>query len=45
MFLNNPNCVYDIFYNTCDDHMDIILVLKDMVDVKDAFNTCDYFTT
>ncbi len=37
--LNNPTCVYDHFYNVCDDDMDIITVLRDMTDVRDGFKT------
>ncbi len=42
--LNNPTCVYDHFYNMCDDNMDIITVLRDMIDVRDAFKTYAYYT-
>ncbi len=33
-----------IFYSMCDDNMDIITVLRDMIDVRDGFKTCDYYT-
>ncbi len=42
--LNNPTCVYDHFYSMCDDNMDIITVLRDMIDVIDGFKTCAYYT-
>ncbi len=42
--LNNPTCVYDHFYSMCDDNMDIITVLRDMIDVRDGFKTCAYYT-
>ncbi len=42
--LNNPTCVYDHFYSMCYDNMDIITVLKDMIDVKDGFKTCTHYT-
>ncbi len=42
--LNNPTCVYDHFYIMCDDNMDIITVLRDMIDVRDGFKTCAYYT-
>ncbi len=42
--LNNPTCVYDHCYSMCDDNMDIITVLKDMIDVRDGFKTCAYYT-
>ncbi len=35
--LNNATCVYDHFYSMCDDNMDIITVLRDMIDVKMVF--------
>ncbi len=41
--LNNPTCVYDHFYSMCDDNMDIT-VLRDMIDVRDGFKTCAYYT-
>ncbi len=42
--LNNPTCAYDHFYSMCDDNMDIITVLRDMIDVRDGFKTCAYYT-
>ncbi len=42
--LNNPIYVYDHFYSMCDDNMDIITVLRDMIDVRDGFKTCVYYT-
>ncbi len=42
--LNNPTCVYDNFYGMCDDNMDIITVLRHMIDVRDGFKTCTYYT-
>ncbi len=42
--LNNPTCVYDQVYSTCDDNMDIMTVLRDMIDVRDGFKTCAYYT-
>ncbi len=42
--LNNLTCVYDHFYSMCDDNMDIITVLRDMIDVRDGFKTCAYYT-
>ncbi len=42
--LNNPTCVYDHFYSMCDDNMDIITVLSDMIDVRDGFKACAYYT-
>ncbi len=44
-FLNNHTCVYDHFYSMCDDNMDIITVLRDMIDVRDDFNTCCVYDT
>ncbi len=35
--LNNPTCVYDNFYIICDNNMDIITVLRDMIVVRDGF--------
>ncbi len=29
----------------CDDHMDIISVLKDTIDVRDDYKSCHCFTT
>ncbi len=43
-FLNNPTCVYDHFYRMCVDNMDIITVLRDMIDMRDGFKTCAYYT-
>ncbi len=37
-------CVYDHFYSMCDDNMDIITVLRDMIDVRDGFKTSAYYT-
>ncbi len=37
--LNNSTCVYDHFYSMSDDNMDIITVLRDMIDVRDGFKT------
>ncbi len=28
----------------CDDNMDIITFLRDMIDVRDRFKTCAYYT-
>ncbi len=28
----------------CDHNMDIIKVLRDMIDVRDGFKTCAYYT-
>ncbi len=42
--LNNPKYLYDHFYSMCDDNMDIITVLKDMIDMTDVFKTCAYYT-
>ncbi len=43
--LNSPTtCVYDHLDNMCDDNMDAITVLKDMIDVRDGFKTCAYYT-
>ncbi len=42
--LNNPTCVYNHFYSMCDDNMDISTVLRDMIDVRDGFKTCAYYT-
>ncbi len=42
--LNNPTCVYDHFYSMCDDNKDIFTVLRDMIDVRDGFKTCAYYT-
>ncbi len=42
--LNNPTCVYDDFYSMCDDNMDITTFLRDMIDVRDCFKTCAYYT-
>ncbi len=42
--LNNTTCVYDHFYSMCDDNMDIITVLRDMINVRNAFQTCAYYT-
>ncbi len=36
--------MYAHFYSTCDDNMDIITVLRDMIDVRDGFKTCAYYT-
>ncbi len=41
--LNNPTCVYDHFGSMCDDNMDIITGLGDMIDVRDCFKTCPYY--
>ncbi len=41
---NNPTCAYDHFYSICDDNKDIITVLKDMLDLRDGFKTCAYYT-
>ncbi len=38
--LNNPTCVFAHIYSMCVDNMDIITVLKDMIDVGDCFKTC-----
>ncbi len=39
--LNNPTCVYDHFHSMGDDNLDIITVLRDMIDVRDGFkNLC-----
>ncbi len=42
--LNNPTRVYDHFYSMCDDNMDIITVLRHIIDVRDGFKTCTYYT-
>ncbi len=42
--LNKTTCVYDHIYSMCDDHMYIITVLRDMIDVKHGFKTCAYYT-
>ncbi len=42
--LNNPTCMYYHFYSICDDNMDIITVLRDMIDVRDGFKTCADYT-
>ncbi len=42
--LNNPTCVYDHFCSMCDDNMNIITDLRDMIDVRDGFKTCAYYT-
>ncbi len=34
----------DHFYSMCDDNMDIITVLRNMIDVRDGFKTCAYYT-
>ncbi len=36
--------MYDHFYSICIDNMDIITVLRDMIDVRDGFKTCAYYT-
>ncbi len=36
-------CVWS-FYSMCDDNMDIITALRDMIDVRDGFKTCAYYT-
>ncbi len=41
--LNNPTCVYDHFYSMCDDNMDIITVLRDIIYVRDGFKTYAYY--
>ncbi len=41
--LNNPTCVYDHFYSMCNDNMDIVTVLRDMIDWRDGFKTCAYY--
>ncbi len=43
-YVNNPTCVYAHFYSICDDSMDIATVLKNMIDVRDDFKTCTYYT-
>jgi hypothetical protein len=43
--LNNPSCVYNEFYCMCEDNIDDIAVLRDMIDVRDGFKTCELFTT
>ncbi len=40
---NNPTCVYDHFYSMCDDNMDIISVLREMIDVRIGFKTFAYY--
>ncbi len=42
--LDNITCVYDNFYSMCDGNIDIITVLKDMIDVRDGFKTWAYYT-
>ncbi len=32
-----------IIFIECDDNMDIITVLRDMIDVRDGFNVYDHF--
>ncbi len=44
IFFMTKSCVYDHFYSMCDDNMDIITVLRDMIDVRDGFTTCAYYT-
>ncbi len=34
----------DHLYGMCDDNTDIITVLSDMIDVRDGFKTCAYYT-
>ncbi len=34
--LNNPTCVYDHFYSMCEENMDIITILRDVIDVRDG---------
>ncbi len=36
--------MYDHFYSMCDDNIDIITVLRDVIDVRDGFKTCAYYT-
>ncbi len=36
--------MYDYFYSMCDDNMDMITVLRDMIGVRDDFKTCAYYT-
>ncbi len=36
--------VYDYLYSICNDNMDFITVLRDMIDVRNGFKTCSYFT-
>ncbi len=36
--------MYDHLHSMCDDNMDIITVLRDMIDVRDGFKTCAYYT-
>ncbi len=31
-------------YSMCDNNMDIITVLRAMIDVRDGFETCAYYT-
>ncbi len=44
--LYSPTCINDHFYSMCDDNVDIIRVLRDMIDVRDSFksdsSTCLY---
>ncbi len=41
--LNNPTCVNDHLYSMCDHNMNIITVLRHMIDVRDGFQTCAYY--
>ncbi len=42
--LDNPASVYDHYYSMCDDNMDIITVLRDMIDMTYGFKTCAHYT-
>ncbi len=47
---NSPKYVYDDLYSMCEGHgrymhIDIISVLKGMIDVRYGFKTYSYFTT
>ncbi len=34
----------NVLNSTCDDNMEIITVLRDIIDVRDCFKTCAQYT-
>jgi len=42
--MDNPAYINNEFYTMCENQHDIVSVLRDMIDIRDGFKSCEYFT-
>ena len=42
--MDTPAYINTEFYNMCENQHDIVSVLRDMIEIRDGFKSCEYFT-